>query len=180
MTEQTGSGSAAPAENAPPPAPSPEDVAKAARAEAKESVQNSALRERLKAAEAAAAEWKKHQESQKSEAERWAGEKASLETRATTAERELLQYKAAAAADLPLDMAARLQGATLEEMTADAKELAKRFGSAAAQQQAVQAAAAAAQRSRPDPTQGQGHPNEGMPLNGSPIEDSVRAVLGMK
>lgn len=182
MTEQTGSGSET-AAGAPPAAapPSPEDVAKAERAKAKESVENSALRARLKAAEEAAKKWSEHEASQRTEAERWAAEKASLESTATAAQRELLQYKAAAAAELPLDMAPRLQGGTLEEMTADAKELAKRFGTVAQQQAATQQAAAAQQRQRPDPSQGTGsqQPSAPMALNGSPIEDAIKRAIGI-
>lgn len=49
--------------------------------------------------------------------------------RAVTAERKLAQYDAAAAAGLPLDMAARLQGNTPEELAADATKLLELVGS---------------------------------------------------
>ena len=50
---------------------------------------------------------------------------AELTARAETAESAVLRLKVAHANGLPYEMAERLKGATEEEMTADAKELAK-------------------------------------------------------
>ena len=50
---------------------------------------------------------------------------AELTARAETAEGAVLRMKVAHANSLPYEMAERLKGATEEEMTADARELAK-------------------------------------------------------
>jgi hypothetical protein len=54
---------------------------------------------------------------------------AETERKAAALERQHLQQQAAEAAKLPLSLASRLQGETLEEMEADAKELAKLLSS---------------------------------------------------
>lgn len=152
--------------------PDPAEVAKVAAKRANDEAKN--LRTRLRQAEADAAKWQQHQQQNASAEEKAARELAELRTTATSAQRQVLQYQAAAAAGLPLDMAARLQGDDLDTLTEDAKALAKVIAPAAPR---------TPERRRPDPTQGlgqQGGAGGGsIPLNGDPIEDMVKAALGI-
>lgn len=66
-----------------------------------------------------------------------------------------------------LDMAERINGATQDDMDADAEKLAELFGFGAQQPQQ--------QQRRADPTQGSGHQS----LNGDPMETQMRRVLGI-
>lgn len=61
----------------------------------------------------------------KTEAQRLAEARTEAEQRAATAEQSLLRYKVAAAKKLPVELAGRLQGATEDEMSADADALLK-------------------------------------------------------
>jgi hypothetical protein len=72
------------------------------------------------------------QDRDKTEAQKLAEAKSAAEQRATSAEQQLLRFKVAAAKNLPANLASRLQGATEEEMTADADSLLEVLG---AQQQ---------------------------------------------
>lgn len=53
---------------------------------------------------------------------------STAESRAASAEAKLLKFEVAAAANLPLKYAGRLQGSTKEELAADAKQLAEDLG----------------------------------------------------
>lgn len=72
------------------------------------------------------------QDRDKTEAQRLTDAKSAAEQRAASAEQQLLRFKVAAAKNLPANLAARLQGSTEEEMTADAESLLEILG---AQQQ---------------------------------------------
>lgn len=151
--------------------PDPAEVAKAAAKRANDEAKN--LRTRLRQAEADAQRWQQHQQQNASAEEKTARELAELRTQASSAQRQVLQYQAAAAAGLPLDMAARLQGDDLDALTEDAKALAKLVAPAAPR---------TPERRRPDPSQGYGQQGSGggsIPLNGDPIEDMVKSALGI-
>ncbi|MFI6491221.1 hypothetical protein [Streptomyces sp. NPDC050564] len=64
----------------------------------------------------------------KTEAQKLAEAKTAAEQRATSAEQQLLRFKVAAAKNLPANLATRLQGATEEEMAADADSLLEVLG----------------------------------------------------
>lgn len=71
---------------------------------------------------------KEFEDAQKTEEQKRAERVSTAEGRATSAESKLAKYEAAAEAGLPLKYAARLQGATKDELLADAKQLAQDFG----------------------------------------------------
>lgn len=64
----------------------------------------------------------------KTEAQKLAEAKTAAEREAATAKQELLRYRVAARKKLPAELANRLQGATEEEMEADADNLLQVFG----------------------------------------------------
>ncbi len=68
----------------------------------------------------------------KTELQRQTEAVAAAKTEAERAQTELLRYRVAAAKKLPLDLAARLQGATEAELAADADVLVKQLGTAGA------------------------------------------------
>ncbi|MGW5426876.1 hypothetical protein ACWET9_06565 [Streptomyces sp. NPDC004059] len=68
------------------------------------------------------------QDRDKTEAQKLAEAKSAAEQRATSAEQQLLRFKVAAAKNLPANLASRLQGATEEEMAADADSLLEVLG----------------------------------------------------
>ena len=67
-------------------------------------------------------------EAQMTEQQRIETRASQAEERASRAERQVAQYAAAAKAGLPLDLAARLQGNTAEELDADAEQLKNLLG----------------------------------------------------
>jgi hypothetical protein len=73
---------------------------------------------------------KELEDAQKSDVEKLTAAQAASDKRASAAETELMQIKAARAAGLDLDMADRLRGSTKEEFEADAKKLAEKFPAA--------------------------------------------------
>lgn len=75
------------------------------------------------------------EEANKTEAQRKDEAAKAAEQRATTAETELAQLKAALDAGLPHTMAARLRGSTPEELKKDAEELKAQLGDTGTQQQ---------------------------------------------
>ena len=75
-------------------------------------------------------------------------------------------------------MAARVLGNTPEEMEADAKALLGQLRGEQEQQQQQTAASQQQQRQQPDPTQGGGQ--GAMALNGDPIENAMRAAVGLQ
>jgi hypothetical protein len=129
--------------------------------------ENAGLRKRLKELEQYEAAARAAEDAKKTDAERAAAQIADATTRAERAELALLRFQVAAKAGLDIALAARLQGATEEELLADAKELA---GWAAGQQQTGREE----RRKAPDPSQGQG-----MALNGDPLLDSLKSKLGI-
>lgn len=80
-------------------------------------------RSRVRELEPLAQEAEKLREAQMTEQQKVEARAAQLEARATSAERVVAQYAAATKAGLPLDLAARLQGSTPEELEADAEKL---------------------------------------------------------
>ncbi|MGI5245424.1 hypothetical protein [Dactylosporangium sp. CA-139066] len=84
-------------------------------------------RTKLREAEPYVAKARELEEAQKSDVEKLTAAQAAALARAEKAEAELLRLTAARAAGLDLDMADRLKGSTLEELTADAKALAEKF-----------------------------------------------------
>jgi hypothetical protein len=82
-----------------------------------------AAEERAKANEAAADELKKIQDAAKSKEERDAEERAALQKQNDDLAAENLRLKVTQEKNLPPALAARLQGATLEELRADADAL---------------------------------------------------------
>jgi hypothetical protein len=68
------------------------------------------------------------QDRDKTEAQKLADAKAAAESEAATAKQELMRYRVAAKKKLPAELANRLQGATEEEMEADAISLLEVFG----------------------------------------------------
>ncbi|MFJ7176412.1 hypothetical protein ACIQXA_08390 [Streptomyces massasporeus] len=64
----------------------------------------------------------------KTEAQKLAEAKAAAESEAATAKQELLRYRVAAKKKLPAELAARLRGATEEEMETDAESLLEVLG----------------------------------------------------
>ncbi|GGV91600.1 hypothetical protein [Streptomyces massasporeus] len=64
----------------------------------------------------------------KTEAQKLAEAKAAAESEAATAKQELLRYRVAAKKKLPAELAARLRGATEEEMETDADSLLEVLG----------------------------------------------------
>lgn len=75
-----------------------------------------------------AEEYDKLAESQKTETQKLQEERDALKNDATTWQSKALRYEAAAKAGLDLKFAPRLQGSTLEELEADAKQFAEAFG----------------------------------------------------
>lgn len=64
----------------------------------------------------------------KSEAQKLAEAKSAAESEAATAREELMRYRVAAKKKLPAELAARLRGATEEEMESDAESLLQVLG----------------------------------------------------
>lgn len=83
------------------------------------------LRTRMKELEAGQAEYQKWKDSQKSEAEKIAERAAAAEEKAEKLQREVWIAKVIAKHGLSENQAKRLQGSTLEELDADAAELAE-------------------------------------------------------
>ncbi|WP_051898270.1 hypothetical protein [Sciscionella sediminilitoris] len=92
------------------------------------------LRAKVKELEPKAAELDKLNEAQKSEVDKLTETNSELSTRAQTAERDLLRYRAAVKAGVAVEdietFASRLRGETADELEADAEDLKKLFGSA--------------------------------------------------
>ena len=161
--------------NTPEPAPAgessteaePFDADRAMEKIRKTNSENAGLRKRLKELEQYEAAAKAADEAKKSEAQRFAEQLADANRRAEEAELGRLRERVARRAQLPDELADRLRGTTEEELTADAKALAALTAS-------VQASGREERRKAPDPSQGQG-----MALNGDPLEESLRAKLGI-
>jgi hypothetical protein len=131
---------------------------KKANAEAK------SLRARLKELEPLAQKAQEAEQAKLSETERFAAQLADVTRRAEAAETRLLRSTVARRAGLPDDLADRLQGATEDELEADAKRLAELFAARPEQQPAR----------RGDPSQG----SDPLPLNGDPLVRDLIAKLG--
>ena len=101
------------------------DPAKAKAANDKARREAANLRTRLKELEPLAAKAREADEAAKSELQKAAEARAAADKRATDAELLLLKRDIADDAGLPKSWASRLQGATKEELEADAKALAK-------------------------------------------------------
>ena len=69
------------------------------------------------------AQLQEYQDAQKTDAEKTAERLTAAETAAAESSAELARYKAAAEADLPLNMAGRLRGDSLDDLIEDAKAL---------------------------------------------------------
>ncbi|MFE1170448.1 hypothetical protein [Nocardiopsis sp. NPDC058789] len=80
---------------------------------------------RAKANAGAAKRLEEIEDAKKSEVERATGKQQRAEKERDDAVAKLLRYEVATAAGLPLSVAHRLQGATAEELEADARELVK-------------------------------------------------------
>ncbi|TMZ70761.1 hypothetical protein EMG21_27795 [Klebsiella pneumoniae] len=80
---------------------------------------------RAKANQAAAKKLEEIEDAKKSEIERATSKQQRAEKERDEAVQKLRRYEVATASGLPLSVAHRLQGTTLEELEADAKELAK-------------------------------------------------------
>ncbi|GAY12042.1 hypothetical protein [Pseudonocardia sp. N23] len=129
--------------------------------------ENAGLRKRLKELEQFETAAKAAEDAKKSETQRFTEQLADANRRAEEAELGRLRERVARRAQLPDELADRLRGNTEEELTADAKALAALTANA-------QASGREERRRTPDPSQGQG-----MALNGDPLEDSLRAALGI-
>ncbi|MFE7799016.1 hypothetical protein [Nocardia sp. NPDC057440] len=101
-----------------------------------------------KAQKALEARVKEFEDAQKTEGERTAERIAKLEVDAAKA----LRYEAAAQSGLPLSLAQRLNGTTLDELVADAEQLKQLVGSGTS---------AAPATPKPDPRQGGGQADTG-------------------
>ncbi|MEU9515912.1 hypothetical protein [Micromonospora sp. NPDC048169] len=108
-------------------------------------------RELTKERNALAAQVKAFEDAQKTESQKTADRIADLEKDAAKA----IRYEAAEKSGLPLSLASRLSGSTLDELIADAEELKQLVGSAAP------AAPAAPSTPKPDPRQGGGQADAG-------------------
>lgn len=102
------------------------------------------------AAKATAAE-----EAQKTEAQKLTEQLAAAQAAAQTAQASALRYQVAAAKGLPIEFAARLQGATEEELSADADQLVTLLGGGQQQAPQLQQQGAAGARPQLDLRQGQ-------------------------
>lgn len=91
-----------------------------------------ALKKANKEAETLRLKLKEFEDRDKTEVQKLAEARAVAETEASTARTQLLRYEVAAAKKLPAEWAARLQGATREDLEADADSLLEALG---AQQQ---------------------------------------------
>jgi hypothetical protein len=85
-------------------------------------------RTKLREAEPFVTKAKELEDAQKSDVEKLTAAQATEKARADKAEAQLLRVTAAIGAGLDVDMADRLRGATAEELAADAKALAEKFG----------------------------------------------------
>lgn len=88
-----------------------------------------ALHKANKEAETLRLKLKEFEDRDKTEAERLADRAATAEKAAADAAASLLKYQVAAEKNLPAQLAARLQGATKDELAADADALIKLLGS---------------------------------------------------
>ncbi|WP_139812457.1 hypothetical protein [Prescottella equi] len=147
-----GEGGATPPANPTPPPPAPTDPPKPEGDPLGEGGMKAlrSEREARAAAEQRAQELadrvKEFEDAQKTQAERDAEQRAELERTATENATKALRYEAAAKAGLPLSTAGRLQGATLDELVADAESFKELLG----------AAPPAVKNPAPDPSQGRG------------------------
>jgi len=91
---------------------------------------------------------KEYEDANKTEAEKQAERLAELEKTSAAVQKENMQIKVASAKGLPIDIASRLQGATKEEMEADAENLLKLMGN---------------QSHKPQADPSQGHSGEAKP-----------------
>ena len=101
------------------------DPARARAAIEKRNKENQSLRARLKELEPLAAKAREADEAAKTQAQKDADRMAIAERERDEARAELLRHRVAAAKGLPPDLAARLRGATEEELAKDADELLK-------------------------------------------------------
>lgn len=91
---------------------------------------------------------KEYEDANKTEAEKQAERLAELEKTSAAVQKENMQIRVASAKGLPIDIASRLQGATKEEMEADAENLLKLMGN---------------QSHKPQADPSQGHSGEAKP-----------------
>jgi hypothetical protein len=132
-----------------------------------------ARRDAEKAAADALARVKAFEDANKSDLEKLTADRDTHRTRGDKAEAELMRYKAAVEAGLDLKFAARLQGSTLDELVADAKELAGQFTP-------KPPAPPAGTKPRERTPSGGGDPTSGDPaLNGDPLLDALKSKLGI-
>lgn len=134
-----------------------------------------AKRDAEKALTDALARLKDYEDRDKSDADKLTERASSAETRADTAERELLRLRVAVETKLPANLAERLQGTTEDELRADAAELLKLVAPSTPEPPAPLPGAKPRERMR-----GGGDPTGGaMPLNGDPIVNALNRKLGI-
>ena len=122
-----------------------------------------------------AAELQRYRDADKSEADKLAAREADIATR----EAALLRAEVATEKKLPVELAARLQGSTRDELLADADALAKLIPATAPTPPPARPAGGKPREvltGGGDPT---GSGESGLPLNGDPIVDALKNKLGI-
>lgn len=97
--------------------------------------ENAGWRTKVRDLEPLAARATAADEAAKTETQRLTEQLTAAQKQATEAQASALRFQVAADKGLPATIAARLQGSTLEELTADAEQLVTLLGGAGAQQQ---------------------------------------------